>query len=134
MLLLRRYQLDIIFFFFAMEIFLWLLLFYIETLGVDPYKYQWFIAVPLIAVYVVNLLKIRDTIKLSERRRTTARSLIYWIILGIILIATYSAPIPAGDFLSIDLFFIIFTIILADSYWDFKKISLKSFNDTQEYR
>jgi len=134
MLLLRRYQLDIIFFYFAMQIFLWLFLFYIGTFGIDPHKYEWFIAFPLVAVYTVNLLKMRDTIRIAERRRTTARSLVYWIILGIILIATYSTPIPAGDYLSIDVFFIIFTILLADSYWDFKKISLKSFNDIQEYR
>ncbi|MFH2018368.1 MAG: hypothetical protein ABII98_00050 [bacterium] len=134
MLLLRRYQLDIIFFFFALQIFLWLFLFFLETFGVNPHKYEWIVAGPIIAIYIAYLLKIRGSIKISDRRKITARSLFYWIVLGIILFATYSTPVPAKDYLSINVLFIIFTVLLADSYWDFKKISLKSFNDIREYR
>jgi len=126
MKILRRYQLDIIFLFVAFIIITGLSFFAIEKLGHNPDSYQWYIGIPLMALYTVYLLSIREKICIADRRSITAKSLIYWVILGITIVALYAKPISAQQFWSINLFFIIFTLMLADSYWDFKAITFRS--------
>lgn len=137
MLVLRKYQLDIIFLFFALLLMLWSAFAMLNYFGADAQKYEWFIAIPAIILYFAHLWKIRSKIALADRRNPTPYSFFYWIILGIVLFASYSipsAPLRASDYLSIEILYIIFTLLLADSYWDFKKISLKSFKDKRELR
>lgn len=125
MKLLRKYQLDIIFLFFALIIITWIFFYILEYFGADSHDYEWFVAGPLILLYTTSLLKIRKKIAISERRAMTNKSLIYWILLGITLFSSYTTPISAREFWSINLFFIIFTLLLADSYWDFKKMTIR---------
>lgn len=125
MQILRKYQLDIVFLFFAEILILSCFLLLIKYFDADPHRYEWFLASPLIILYTVALLQMRDKINLSERRRLTGKTLVYWIILGINLFLTYSTPVAAANYLSLDLFFVIFTIFLADSYWDFKTLKIK---------
>ncbi len=127
MKILRKYQLDIIFLFFALLIFISLLFFGLSYFGEDPHNFQWYTAGPLIVLYFAYIWEIRSKIKISERRKLTGKTLIYWIALGIILFANFSSPISAKEYMTVNILFIIFTLLLADSYWDFKKISLKSF-------
>ena len=126
MRILRKYQLDIIFLFFSFLIFIWLFLLGLEYFDADPRQYEWYIAAPFLILYVVSLLKIRERINISDRRAPTGKTMIYWMALGITIIASYSSPLPAADFLTIDILFLAFTLFLADSYWDFKKITLKN--------
>ena len=125
MKLLRRYQLDIIFLFFALIILVGVFFYLLKYMGADPHNYEWFIAGPIIALYFFYLMSIRKKIKIEDRRKITGKSLTYWIVLGIIIVLSYRFPISAQDYWSINVFFIIFTLMLADSYWDFKKINLK---------
>ncbi len=125
MQILRKYQLDIIFLFFALLIIIGLLFFGLSYFDEDPHNFEWYTAGPLIILYFAYIWEIRNKINISERRRLTSKTLIYWIVLGIILFANFSSPISAKEYLTIDLLFIIFTLLLADSYWDFKKINLK---------
>lgn len=126
MQILRKYQLDIIFLFFAFILILWTYFFGLKFLGADPHDYEWVVALPLIAIYVLYLFYLRNQIELKNRRRTTTKSIVYWIALGITIFLTYSTPVAARDYWSIRCFFIIFTLFLADSYWDFAAIKFKN--------
>ena len=129
MKILRKYQLDIIFLFFALLIFIGLLFYGLSSFGEDPHNFQWYTAGPLVVLYFAYVWEIRSKINISERRGLTAKTLIYWIALGIILFTNFSSPISVKEYITVDLLFIIFTLLLADSYWDFKKITLKSFRE-----
>jgi len=125
-LILRKYQLDIIFLYFALSLIIWLWFYFTQYLGSDPHDYEWIIVGPLIFFYIFHLARIRSTIAIADRRALTAKTLLYWIAFGIILFANHLTPLAASEYWSIDLLFIIFTVFLADSYWDFKKLTLKS--------
>ena len=85
-----------------------------------------FRSLPLIAIYFFYLFHLRSRIELSSRRKPTTKTMVYWIALGISMTLTYSTPVAARDYWSIRLFFVIFTLFLADSYWDFTSVTLKS--------
>jgi len=123
--ILRKYQLDIIFLFFALLLLTWTMFYFLKYFGVDPHDYEWYVVGPILAFYIVGLVSIRGTISLSDRRYLTGKSLAYWIALGVILFASYETPVAASDYWSINALFLVFTIFLADSYWDFKAIGLK---------
>ena len=127
MLVLRKYQLDIIFLFFALFIIIGLLFFGLASFGKDPHNFQWYTAGPLIFLYLAYVWEIRNKINISERRNITGKTLVYWIALGIIIFTNFSDPISVREYITVDILFIVFTLLLADSYWDFKKITLKSF-------
>ncbi|HSR88885.1 MAG TPA: hypothetical protein VLK22_00605 [Candidatus Udaeobacter sp.] len=132
MLVLRKYQLDIIFLFFALILILALIFYTLSHFGKDPHDFEWYTAAPLILLYFAYLWNIRSKINISERRRLTSKTLIYWIALGIILFNRFNSPISLNQYLTIKIMFIVFTLLLADSYWDFKKITITSFRDKKE--
>ena len=125
MKILRQYQLDIIFLFLAILFILWAFFYGLKYLGADPHDYEWYVALPLTIFYLSYILRLRDKIAISDRRAMTAKSLVYWIILGISLFSSYTAPIAARDYWSLNVLYLIFTLLLADSYWDFKKMTMK---------
>jgi len=127
MKILRKYQLDIIFLFFALILIMWSYFYGLKYLGADPHDYEWLVAGPLLIFYIVYSLRLRDKIAINDRRSMTTKSLVYWILLGISLFSTYQTPIPAKDYWSLNSMFFVFTLLLADSYWDFKAISMKNF-------
>jgi hypothetical protein len=125
MKILRAYQLDIIFLYFALLIFLGIALFILEEIRVDAHAFEWYIAGPIFAFYIWHIWNRRANIQLSQRRTLTSKTLCYWLSLGATLFLGSTYSIPVTEYASIYLFFIIFSVLLADSYWDFKKISLK---------
>ncbi|MFH1292242.1 MAG: hypothetical protein ABIH87_03520 [bacterium] len=125
MKLLKKYQLDIIFLFFALILIVWTVFYILKNLGQDPHDYEWLVSGPLLLFYLIFSLCMRAKIKLSERKNLTGKSLVYWIILGVALFNSYATPISARDYWSVNAFFLAFTLLLADSYWDFKDIKLK---------
>ncbi|OGH70336.1 MAG: hypothetical protein A2754_01190 [Candidatus Magasanikbacteria bacterium RIFCSPHIGHO2_01_FULL_47_8] len=126
MLLLRKYQLDIIFLFFGISSITWTIFYFIKSFGKDPHNYEWYVGAPLLAIYCAVLWRIREKINRHDRRELTGATLFYWITFGLVLFLSYAAPLPAREYWSIETFFIIFTIFLADSYWNFKKLTLKT--------
>ena len=132
MLILRKYQLDIVFLFFALLLFIGLVFYYLGQMGVDPHQFEWYVAGPLIILYFAYIWEIRNKISLADRRSLTSKTLVYWIIFGIILFINFQTPLAGKEYLSMYVLFIIFSTLLADSYWDFKKINLKSFWDKKE--
>jgi hypothetical protein len=125
MKILRAYQLDIIFLYFALLTFLGIALFILEETGVDAHVFEWYAAAPILVFYIWRIWKKRASIQLSQRRALTSKTLCYWLSLGATLFLGSTYSIPVTEYASIYLFFAIFTVLLADSYWDFKKISLK---------
>ena len=125
MRVLRKYQLDIIFLFFALILIMWSYFYGLKYLGVDPHRYEWILAGPLLLFYTIYIYNIRNQIAIADRRNLTTKSLVYWILLGISLFSTYTTPIPAKDYWSLNALFFVFTLFLADSY--FVSITLKSF-------
>ncbi|MDO8499455.1 MAG: hypothetical protein Q7S66_02235 [bacterium] len=134
MLILRKYQLDVIFLFLACAMLLWTAFLLLSYLGADPHDYEWYVGLPVIGLYLVYLWKVRAGISIADRRAMTGKSLCYWVILGIILFSSYTSPIPAARFISLDVLFLLLTILLADSYWDFKKLSWRSLVDKRELK
>lgn len=126
MRILRQYQLDIIFLFFAFILILWSYFYGLKYLGADPHDFEWIVSAPLIIIYVAYLNYLRNKIDIKSRRKATSKTMIYWIALGISIVLTYSTPVAARDYWSFRIFYILFTLFLADSYWDFKAITLKS--------
>ncbi len=126
MKILRQYQLDIIFLFFALILIMWSYFYGLKYLGADPHDYEWIVAAPLLFFYIIYILRIRGKITLNDRRSLTTKSLVYWIFLGVTLFTSYETPIPIKDYWSLNVMFLAFTILLADSYWDFQNITLKS--------
>lgn len=125
MKILRQYQLDIIFLFLAILLILWAFFYALKYLGADPHDYEWYVALPLTIFYLTYILRIRDKISIHDRRAMTTKSLVYWIVLGISLFTSYTTPIAAKDYWSLNVLYLIFTLLLADSYWDFKKMTFK---------
>jgi len=97
----------------------------LKYLGADPHTYEWYAAGPLLVFYCVFIWQTRAKVSLAERRALTSKSMAYWLSLGIMLFLTYDAPVAAVDYWSVRVFFIIFTLLLADSYWNFKTISMR---------
>ena len=126
MKILRRYQLDIIFLFFAFGVIMRVSFVTLQGLGIDPHGIEWYIAGPLIALYAAYLGDIRGRISLADRRQLTGKSLAYWIALGIVVSITYSQPLAANEYWSMDILLLLFTLFLADSYWDFRALRLKN--------
>ena len=125
MKLLRHYQLDIIFYFLLALILTWGSFYTLNELGRDPHDFEWLITLPILAVYTFWLLRIRSRIAPNEDRRLTGKTFFYWIVLGIILFISYETPVPASDYWSVNLLYLVFTLLLADSYWDFRALKIK---------
>ncbi len=125
MVLLRKYQLEIVFLFFGLTGILWSVLSLLNLQGLDAHKFEWYVALPALIFYIVMLLKIRKRIKHQEHRALTGRSLAYWLALGVVLFASYDTPLSVLDYWSLEIMFILFTIFLADSYWDFRNLTFR---------
>ncbi len=93
--------------------------YFLKFIGVDPHDYEWYVMTPLLILYITGLIRVRATISIGDRRYLTGKSLAYWIVLGVMIFASYETPVPASDYWSINALFLAFTIFLADSYWDF---------------
>lgn len=126
MQLLRKYQLDIIFLFFSISALVWTIFFFIQFGGADPHDYEWVISAPLLFFYFIILWRIREKISQHDHRALTGRTTLYWVALGLIFFLSYASPVPASSYLSFEIIFIVFTIFLADSYWDFQKMTIKN--------
>lgn len=126
MRLLRQYQLEMVGGAIVVGIILWTSFYLLSYFGSDPRRYEWLISAPFLILYATYFLRLRNKISLADRRRLTTWSLIKWVALGIVLVLTTSTPISAREYASLKLLYIAFTIFLADSYFDFRNITLKS--------
>jgi hypothetical protein len=120
------YQLEVIFL-FVFGFFL-LIPYYliIQEINLDLTIWQWYFVIPWMAFYCFYSLKQRGKIPNNERISPLKRPIGHWVLLGILLIAYHLQPIDYEQMYSIDIAFMIFSLFLADSYWDFEKLKLFS--------
>ncbi len=118
----HRYQLEIIFL-FVFGIFLFVpyhaTLLWFEK---DTTMWQWYFFFPWMIFYTLFSLRVRSKIPRAEKQDPLKRPIGHWILLGLALAMFHLGETPnVTDLVAIDLSFGIFSIFLADSYWDFKK-------------
>ena len=94
----------------------------LEESRLEAQAWQWYFFWPWMIFYVLYTFNTRRKIKPSERTAPLKRPLAHWIILGIALTALHLEPGNLQQLQSLDLMFAIFSLFLADSYWDFKNI------------
>lgn len=113
------YQLEVIFL-FILGFFLFFSYFLlIQKYNLDMAVYQWYFTIPWTLIFTAYGLKLRGRIPKGERISPLKLPMVHWILLGIAIIAYQIEPVNLERYYSFDLTFIVFTLFLADSYWDF---------------
>ncbi len=99
-----------------------------QYLGWNAGRLTWYIVILWSLGYTGYCLRLRDSIGPSERISPLKRPIGHWVILGIALIYLNVLETAEAQRLypAINFSFIIFTLFLSDSYWDFKKSRLFS--------
>ncbi len=95
----------------------------IKNFDLDGQIWQWYFFFPWMAFYIIYCLKQRAKILPVEELNPLKRHLIHWILLGLTLVMMAMQPNDLKNYRAIDYAFIIFSLFLADGYWDYKKLS-----------
>lgn len=124
----HHYQImTILTYFFSLILFI---LFYLvlDKFTVDKNTWQWFFFIPWVIIYSWYNLKQRVKIKNNERVKPLKRPIIHWVILGLAIIILLNQPIDlSGRLISLNYSFFIFSLFVADGYWNFKNEDIKIF-------
>ncbi len=112
---------------FSLILFIFFYLF-LDKLKVDKNTWQWFFFIPWGIIYSWYNLKQRTKIKNNERIKPLKRPIIHWILLGLIILILLIQPIDlSGRLIGLNYSFFIFSLFVADGYWDFKNEDIKIF-------
>lgn len=89
----------------------------------DIQTYQWYFFIPWMIIYTLYCLQARAKIQPEEKVNPLKRPIVHWILLGISIIVMQLQPVEdrMTQIIAINYAFIVFSLFLADSYWDFKK-------------
>jgi hypothetical protein len=118
----HKYQLEVVLL-FVFGFFLYIPYFILmDELSLEKQVYQWYFFWPWMVFYVLYSLNTRRRIKPLEKTMPLRRPIVHWVLLGITLIAFHLQPGDLQQLQSVDLMFAIFSLFLADSYWDFRNI------------
>lgn len=93
-----------------------------EELGLELTVWQWYFFWPWMTFYALYTFNTRRKIKARERINPLKRPIGHWVLLGIALTALHLQPGDLEQLQSLDLMFAVFSLFLADSYWDFTNI------------
>jgi len=116
------YQLGVIFLFVFGLFLMFPFYLLVEEYGYDMTVWQWYFIIPWMVFYVPYCLKLRAKTGTYERIAPQKRHIGYWVLLGLTVVLIHLQPIDLERIYGIDFAFIIFSLFVADSYWDFKKI------------
>ncbi len=117
----HRYQLEVVFL-FVVGLFLFFPYFaFLELYNLDVNNWQWLLFWPWMLFYSFYSLQTRNKIKAGERKNPLKRPILLWVLLGLVIIALQIQPTDLREAESLNISFIIFSIFLADSYWDFRR-------------
>jgi len=125
----HRYQMSVVFWFI-----LYFILFFVFFVQTDKYNldiniYQWYYFIPLMFLYVIYNLGLRNKITKKERISPVRRPIMHWVALGISSLVLYTkSPNLETRPESVIIAFIIFSLFIADGYWDFKNNDLRLSN------
>ena len=96
--------------------------FAMEEFKLDMQEWQWYFFLPLMLFYSVYCLRERSKIQPEERVDPLKRPIAHWVLLGVTILAYQLQPQEnqLEKLAALNFAFIIFSIFLADSYWDFR--------------
>lgn len=121
---LHKYQVSVVFL-FALGYALFIpYSYFIEKHLLDQQVYAWYALFPWMALYITYCLRLRSKIPEKDQTKPQKRHIFYWVALGIAIVAlNTSQQIPEQRIYSaFNASFIVFSLFLADSYWDFNEI------------
>lgn len=117
----HMYQLEVIFLFVAGFFLFFPFYFLVENVYLlNMHTWQWYFFWPWIMIY--TLLSLRTRSKVQKREYTPARKrhTTYWIVLGITIVWIQIQHISLTPLYTLDIMYMVFSLFLADSYWDFR--------------
>lgn len=118
----HHYQLSVIFL-FIFGFFLFFPYYLImEEFNLDIHLWQWLFFVPWMIFYIYYNLKQRGKILPQEQKNPLIRPIGHWVLLGISIVFLMNQPNDLRDMESINIAFIIFSLFVADGYWDFIEV------------
>ena len=117
----HHYQMAVIFLFICGFFLFFPFYIFIETYKLDISEWQWYFFIPWMIFYIAYCFKQRGKIGPGERIEPMKRPIMHWILLGITLLAMSLQPNDLEKMSSLNFSFIIFSMFVADGYWDFKK-------------
>ena len=120
----HRYQLMVVFL-FILGLFLFIpYIIVIERNHLDIVAWGWLFAIPWMLAYSKICLRVRSKIGKGERVSPLKRPIGHWVLLGIMIV--YMNVLKPFDFKkiypAIDATFVVFSLFMADSYWDFTEL------------
>ncbi len=118
----HKYQLEVILLFVA-GFFLFFPYYYLveDVYQLNMEALQWYFFIPWITFYVFVSLRTRAKVTTREYIPARKRHTGYWILLGIALVWLQIENIALTPLYSLDIMYIVFSLFLADSYWDFRE-------------
>src|SRR3989338_2144724 len=120
------YQMGIIFLFVFVFFLMFPFYLLVDEYHLDMTRWQWYYVAPWMTFYTIYCLKLRAKTLPYERISPLKRHIAYWVLLGLGIVLIHLQPIDLERIYSIDFAFGIFSIFLADSYWDFRQLRKRS--------
>lgn len=90
--------------------------------NLDKDFWQWVFFAPWLTFYIIYNLIQRNKISKAEERNPINRPIIHWVLLGLSLLAIQLQPNDLEKMKSINVMFIVFSLFVADGYWDYKTL------------
>ncbi len=116
-----QYQLKVIFLFIAGLFLLFPYYLLLQVYNKDLSVYQWYFIIPWLIIYTLYCLQARNKIPIGYATPASKRPIGHWILLGITMIAMHINHVLITNYIGLDIAFLVFSLFLADSYWDFQK-------------
>ncbi len=120
----HHYQMACIFLFIFGFFFFFPYYIIMSEYNLDMQTYQWYFFIPWMLFYIIYCLKERIKIGEEERVGPMKRPIIHWIILGLSIVYMATQSNDLEKLQSLYYAFIIFSLFVADGYWDFRKTKL----------
>lgn len=118
----HHYQLTVIFLFIFGFFLFFPFYLIIKNFALDGQTWQWYFFFPWMIFYIIYCLKQRNKIGPEEQISPLKRPIMHWILLGLSILILQLQPNDLKNYYTVDYAFIIFSIFLADGYWDFRKL------------
>lgn len=127
----HRYQLTVVFL-FILGLFVFIpYIIVIERNHLEIVTWGWVFAIPWMILYSKICLSVRRKIGAGERVSPLKRPIGHWVVLGIIIV--YMNVLKLSDFQkiypAIDAAFVVFSLFMADAYWDFRELKIRRSED-----
>ncbi len=121
---LHKYQLVIVLMFICGFILLFPYYVFLLQYKLEIAQWQWYFLIPWSLIFIVYGLYARSKIPRRAFSNIKKHHILHWIVLGLLLLLfQISLPTNMERMYGLNIVFYIFTIFLADSYWDIKPLT-----------